>query len=103
MSVFDVIEFRVAGMEQAYAAIHAVCDRVRGYIDCWAHALVVAGAVDALLELGLSSWDVRATEVLIAEAGGECRLRASHLGGKVDLLCGSPVLVNWIAELVGFG
>ncbi len=102
VSVPDVIEFRATGMEQAYAAIHAACDRVRGYTDCWAHALVVSGAVDALLEPGLSPWDVRATEVLIAEAGGECRLRASHLSGKLDLVCGSPALVGRIAELVGF-
>ncbi len=103
VSVPDVIEFRAAGMEQAYAAIHTACDRVRGYTDCWAHALVVAGAVDALLEPGLSAWDVRATEVLIAEAGGESRLRASRQSGKVDLVCGSPALVDRIADLVGFG
>lgn len=102
VSLPDVTEFRGAGMEVAYEAVHAACDHVRGYTDCWAHALVVAGAVDALLEPALSSWDVRATEVLIAEAGGECRLRNSRVAGKYDLVCGSAGLVGQIAELAQF-
>jgi histidinol-phosphatase len=102
VSLPDVGEFRAAGMEAAYTAVHAACDHVRGYTDCWAHALVVAGAVDALLEPALSPWDVRATEVLIAEAGGECRLRASRVAGKYDLVCGSRALVGRIAALVQF-
>ncbi len=102
VSLPDRVEFREAGMEGAYAAVHAACDRVRGYTDCWAHAQVIAGAVDALVDPGLSPWDVRATEILIAEAGGACRLRPSRLEGKVDLLCGSPALVNEIADLIGF-
>jgi len=102
VSLPDVAEFRGAGLELAYEAVHAACDHVRGYTDCWAHALVVAGAVDALLEPALSSWDVRATEVLIAEAGGECRLRKSRVAGKYDLVCGSAGLVGQIAALAQF-
>jgi histidinol phosphatase-like enzyme (inositol monophosphatase family) len=102
VSLPDLVEFRAAGMEGAYAAVHAVCDHVRGYTDCWAHAQVIAGAVDALVEPGLSPWDVRATEVLVAEAGGACRLRRSRVEGKMDLLCGSPALVHEIAQLIGF-
>ena len=101
VSLPDLIEFRAAGMEGAYRAIHAACDRVRGYTDCWAHAQVIGGAVDALVDPALSPWDVRATEVLVTEAGGGCRLRASRLDGKVDLICGSPALVAEIAELIG--
>lgn len=98
----DVAEFREAGMERAWAAVHAACDRVRGYTDCWAHALVVAGAVDAMLEAALSPWDVRATQVLIIEAGGDYRARPSRVAGRTDIVFGSPVLVDRIAELAGF-
>src|SRR5262249_16750009 len=102
VALTDRAEFRAAGIEQAYSAIHSACDRVRGYTDCWSHAQAVAGAIDALLDPGLSAWDVRATEVLIEEAGGACRLRPSRIEGKVDLLCGSPALVEQIARLISF-
>jgi histidinol-phosphatase len=96
----DVIDFRLAGMEQGWAAVHTACDRVRGYTDCWAHALVIAGAVDLMVEAALSPWDVRATEVLITEAGGAYRARPSRVEGKVDVIFGSPTLVQRVAELV---
>jgi len=98
----DVAEFRQAGMERAWAAVHAACDRVRGYTDCWAHALVIAGAVDAMLEAALGPWDVRATQVLVTEAGGAYRARPSRVEGRIDIVFGSPVLVDRIAELAGF-
>lgn len=96
----DVVDFRKAGMERGWAAVHEACDRVRGYTDCWAHALVISGAVDAIVEAGLSPWDIRATEVLIGEAGGAYRARPSRTDGKVDVIFGSAELVAQIAELV---
>jgi fructose-1,6-bisphosphatase/inositol monophosphatase family enzyme len=102
VSLPDVAEFRAAGMESVYTAIHAACDHVRGYTDCWAHAMVIAGAVDALVDPGLSPWDLRATEILIIEAGGAYRLRPSLVPGKLDLICGSPRLVEQIAQSAGF-
>ena len=96
----DVVDFRQVGMEKGWAAVHEACDRVRGYTDCWAHALVISGAVDAMVEAGLSPWDVRATEVLIGEAGGACRARPSRTEGKVDVIFGGAELVAQIAELV---
>jgi len=64
---------------------------------------VISGAVDAMVEAGLSAWDVRATEVLISEAGGAWRARPSRIEGKVDIVFGSPPLVDRISELVGIG
>ncbi len=95
----DVVDFRRAGMERGWAAVHRACDRVRGYTDCWAHALVIAGVVDAMVEAGLSPWDVRATEVLIGEAGGAYRARPSRTEGKVDVIFGSSGLVPRLEEL----
>jgi histidinol-phosphatase len=46
------------------------CWRVRGFGDCWAHALVARGAVHAMLEPELSVWDFAALEPILAEAGG---------------------------------
>lgn len=91
---------RGLGAERGWAAVHEACDRVRGYTDCWAHALVISGAVDVMVEAGLSPWDVRATEVLISEAGGAYRTRPSRTVGKVDVIFGSAELVAQIEELV---
>jgi histidinol phosphatase-like enzyme (inositol monophosphatase family) len=100
VSLPDVIDFRAGGLERGWAAVHQACDRVRGYTDCWAHALVISGAVDAMVEAGLSPWDVRATEVLIAEAGGALLARPSRMEGKLDVIFGSVELVPRLAELV---
>jgi histidinol phosphatase-like enzyme (inositol monophosphatase family) len=96
----DVIDFRAGGLERGWAAVHQACDRVRGYTDCWAHALVISGAVDAMVEAGLSPWDVRATEVLITEAGGAWLGRPSRMEGKLDVVFGSVELVPHLEELV---
>jgi fructose-1,6-bisphosphatase/inositol monophosphatase family enzyme len=55
-----------------------------------------------MLEAALSPWDVRATQVLIVEAGGAYRARPSRVAGRTDIVFGSPVLVDRIAELAGF-
>jgi hypothetical protein len=41
--------------------------------------------------------------VLIGEAGGAWRARPSRIEGKVDLVFGSPPLVDRISGLVGIG
>jgi fructose-1,6-bisphosphatase/inositol monophosphatase family enzyme len=98
----DLAEFREAGLEEPFHELHRRCDRVRGYTDCWAHVQVVAGAVDALVEPGLCPWDIRATQVLIEEAGGAQLTRPSAIAGKVDCIVGSPHLVEQLAALFGF-
>ncbi|HEU4587805.1 MAG TPA: inositol monophosphatase family protein [Gemmatimonadales bacterium] len=98
----DLAEFRAAGLEGPFHELHERCDRVRGYTDCWAHAQVIAGAVDALVEPGLSPWDIRATQVLVEEAGGAQLTRPSQVAGKVDCIIGSPHLVEQLAVLFGF-
>jgi histidinol-phosphatase len=98
----DLAEFRAAGLEAPFHELHHRCDRVRGYTDCWAHAQVIAGSLDALVEPGLSPWDIRATQVLIEEAGGAQLTRPSQVAGKVDCIIGSPYLVDQLAALFGF-
>ena len=51
--------------------------RERGFGDFWGYALVAEGAAEAMVEVGLSSWDAAAPLVVVEEAGG----RATDFGG----------------------
>ena len=43
----------------------------RGYTDCFGHALVMRGSLDAMVDPLVSIWDVAPLATLIEEAGGE--------------------------------
>jgi histidinol-phosphatase len=76
---------------------------LRGCHDCWSHAMAARGAVDALVEVGLNRWDIAATEVIVEEAGGACRIRPSHYGpGKYDVVLGNVHAVDEVARIIGF-
>jgi fructose-1,6-bisphosphatase/inositol monophosphatase family enzyme len=98
----DLAQFREAGCPDLYYRLHGDYERVRGYTDCWAHVQAIAGAVDVVVEPGLSPWDIRATQVLIEEAGGKQVMRPSMAAGKVDTIFGSPTLVDLLADRLGF-
>jgi histidinol-phosphatase len=51
--------------------------RERGFGDFWGYALVAEGAAEAMVEVGLKSWDAAAPSIIIEEAGG----RATDLEG----------------------
>lgn len=104
ISAPDLAQFQEGGCPELYHALHTSSfPRVRGYTDCWAHVQAVSGGVDVIVEPGLSAWDIKATEVLIAEAGGKLLLRPSRPQGKVDTIFGSPVLVDALARHLAFG
>ena len=44
--------------------------RDRGFGDFWGYALVAEGAAEAMVEVGLHSWDLAAPAVIVEEAGG---------------------------------
>lgn len=102
ISAPDLAQFREAGCPQLYSRLHGSYERVRGYTDCWAHVQAVGGSVDVVVEPGLSPWDIRATQVLIEEAGGKQLVRPSRAGGKVDTIFGSPPLVDLLAASLEF-
>ncbi len=102
ISAPDRAQFREAGCPELYDLLHGSYERVRGYTDCWAHVQAVSGAIDVVVEPGLSSWDIRATQVLIEEAGGRQLVRPSAAPGKVDAIFGSPALVEALAHRLGF-
>ena len=106
----DCIVAHVPPANFARARLSAGFDRLmragthlRGCHDCWSHAQAVRGALDVLVELGLNRWDIAATEVIVEEAGGACRIRPSHYGpGKYDVVLGNVRAVDEIARLIGF-
>jgi fructose-1,6-bisphosphatase/inositol monophosphatase family enzyme len=72
---------------------------LRGYTDAFGHAMVLRGAVDAMVDVSLSPWDVAATECLVREAGGRCvRVDRTAEGRKLGLVFGSPALVEVLAD-----
>jgi len=63
--------------------------RERGFGDFWGYALVAEGAAEAMLEVGVSSWDLAAPLVVLEEAGG----RLTDFGGE-HTIEGASVLAS---------
>lgn len=102
VSAPDAQWFQLTRLETGYRRLRERCPQLRGYADCWAHTLVVRGALDALVEPYNNAWDIRATEVLIAEAGGLCLKKAVRGGKAIAAIFGARPIVEEIAELTGF-
>lgn len=76
---------------------------LRCYADCYAHAMVARGALDAVAELRLARWDVAASEVIVQEAGGVAEIRPNaELPGRLDCILASPGAAEVIRQLAGF-
>ncbi|GJL66832.1 MAG: histidinol phosphate phosphatase [Nitrospirales bacterium] len=102
IAVGDPLQFTHAHCEAAYRRLGELCSCVRGYTDCFGHALVVGGSIDAMFDPDLNPWDVLATQVLIEEAGGAMLMRPSVNKEKVDALFGSPALVEFLSRELHF-
>jgi histidinol-phosphatase len=59
-----------SGLMPGFDDLLAASWRDRGFGDFWGYALVAEGAAEAMLETGMSTWDLAAPQVLIEEAGG---------------------------------
>jgi len=93
--------FRLAGIADCEAQLRAQVPHLRCFADCWAHAMVARGSIDALVEFRLARWDIAATEVLIEEAGGRALIwDSTHTAGKYDCIIGSPTAADEVAALV---
>ena len=96
----DPIALAGFGQKAAWLALARDLPRLRGYTDCFGHAQVVRGSVDAMLDLSLNTWDAAATQVLVEEAGGRCEtLRLDRRDYPLGLVMGSPPLVE---QLLGY-
>ena len=93
--------FRLAGIAESEAQLRAQVPYLRCFADCWAHAMVARGSIDALVEFRLSRWDIAATEVVIEEAGGRARIwDSAHTPGKYDCIIGSPSAADEVSALI---
>ncbi len=63
---------------------------VRAFGDFWSHMLVAEGAIDIAVEAWVNPWDVAATQVIVAEAGG----RFSDFDGENRIDSGSVITTN---------
>lgn len=92
----DPAAFAQFGERDAWLALARDLPRLRGYTDCFGHAQVIAGAVDAMVDLSLNAWDAAPTRVLVEEAGGRCATlrRDDRADYPYGLVFGSPALVD---------
>jgi histidinol-phosphatase len=96
----DPVALASFGQKEAWLRLARDLPRLRGYTDCFGHAQVVRGSVDAMVDLSLNPWDVAATQVLVEEAGGRCEtLRLDRRDYPFGLVMGSPPLVE---QLLGY-
>ena len=98
----DRVCFEWSGRQAAFDRMTAEIPLLRTYTDAFGHALVLSGAVDVMVDCDLNPWDAAATRLLAVEAGGACvTLRGAR--NKLDLIFGSPALVEQIAEFFESG
>jgi histidinol-phosphatase len=64
--------------------------RERGFGDFWGYTLVAEGAAEAMVEVGLKSWDAAAPTVIVEEAGG----RVTDFDGRRDIEAGTILASN---------
>jgi histidinol phosphatase-like enzyme (inositol monophosphatase family) len=93
----DPFCFDRAGQRAGFERMAREIPILRGYTDAFGHSQVLAGGVDAMVDFDLNPWDVAATEVLIREAGGDCRSYRQD-NGKMGIVIGSPALVEQLAS-----
>lgn len=81
--------FPEVGTDLEAAAFRRVSERAkltRYGMDCYAYALIAAGAIDLVIEAGLQAYDVQAPIAVITAAGGivtDWQGRPCHAGGQV--------------------
>lgn len=103
VSASSLRDFQKAGLEEGYVRLSHEVKSLRSNFDCWNHAMVARGALDAVVELALNRWDIAPTEAIIEEGGGSCIVRPSRVTpGKFDAAFGNRHVINEIVGLTGF-
>ena len=104
ISVPAEYHFRLAGIAESHEQLRAQAPHLRCFADCWAHAMVARGSIDAVAEFRLARWDIAASEVLVEEAGGRVITReAPYAPGRYDSLLASPQAAANVAPILNFG
>lgn len=63
-------EVRASRAAAGFERLVADAGRERGFGDFWGYALVASGSAEAMLEVGVQTWDLAAPLVVVEEAGG---------------------------------
>ncbi len=95
----DAFCFDRAGKRSVFERMAREIPMLRGYTDAFGHAQTCAGSIDVMVDLDLNPWDMAATRILVAEAGGRCLETPPQQSGKRGIVFGAPALV---AELGGW-
>jgi histidinol phosphatase-like enzyme (inositol monophosphatase family) len=95
----DPFCFDAFGARAAFERMAREIPILRGYTDAFGHAQVLAGGVDAMVDVSLNLWDAAATQILVQEAGGRCVTRRGP-DGKLGLIIGSPALVEQLEDFL---
>jgi histidinol-phosphatase len=79
--------------------------RTRGFGDFWGYTLVAEGAAEAMVEEGLSPWDVAAPMLIVEEAGGALTdlAGARSLSGRGHLASNGLLHAELLARLAVVG
>ncbi|HET9347388.1 MAG TPA: inositol monophosphatase family protein [Candidatus Limnocylindrales bacterium] len=85
-------ELEASGRAPGFRRLLDEAWRERGFGDFWGYMLLAEGAAEAMLEVGLSSWDAAAPLVIVEEAGG----RATDFDGRRLIDSGTFVASNGI-------
>jgi histidinol-phosphatase len=83
----EVVE---SGLLPGFDTLIGASWRDRGFGDFWGYALVAEGAAEAMIETGLSSWDIAAPQVVVEESGG----RVTDVDGTRGMGIASFVATN---------
>ncbi|HTC86017.1 MAG TPA: inositol monophosphatase family protein [Candidatus Acidoferrum sp.] len=75
-------EIETSGRAPGFRGLLGEVWRERGFGDFWGYALLAEGAAEAMVEIGVHTWDLAAPLVLIEEAGG--RLTDLHGLRRID-------------------
>ena len=81
-----------AGLGSGLRRLTSASWRDRGFGDFWGHMLVAQGSAEAMLEYGVSPWDMAAPHVIVTEAGG----RMTDLDGRPSWTGPQAVTTNGI-------
>lgn len=92
----DLVE---SGLAPGFDALLEDAWRERGFGDFWGYTLLAEGAAEAMVEVGLKSWDAAAPFLLIEEAGG----RATDFEGRRAIDSGTFIASNGLLhdEILG--
>jgi histidinol-phosphatase len=90
VSCTDVRDFATRRGEAGWRHVLERARVIRAFGDFWSHMLVAEGAIDVAVEAWVNPWDVAATQVIVAEAGG----RFSDFDGADRIDSGTVISTN---------